>query len=81
MKRDKIQHLMYACIILHNMLVKYDGNAISPEFVPDPPTEVVVDDNVILELRDEEKHFRLRYDLVEHVASLPDWNTSDSDDD
>ncbi|GJX45710.1 putative nuclease HARBI1 isoform X2 [Tanacetum coccineum] len=31
----RITHLMYTCIILHNMIRKEKGNAISPDFYPD----------------------------------------------
>ncbi|MFS8026516.1 hypothetical protein Hanom_Chr16g01487651 [Helianthus anomalus] len=52
------------------MLIKQDGRAISPDWVPDPPTQVQLSQNIQLELRNEETHFRLRYDLIELVGSL-----------
>ncbi|KAJ0443793.1 putative harbinger transposase-derived protein [Helianthus annuus] len=68
--KKSIHSIVYACIILHNMLIKQDGRAISPDWVPDPPTQVQVPQNIQLELRNEETHFRLRYDLIELVGSL-----------
>uniref|UniRef100_A0A251S9Z1 Putative harbinger transposase-derived protein n=1 Tax=Helianthus annuus TaxID=4232 RepID=A0A251S9Z1_HELAN len=70
MNKKSIHSIVYACIILHNMLIKEDGRAISPDWVPDPPTQVQVPQNIHLELRNEETHFRLRYDLIELVGSL-----------
>ena len=52
------------------MLIKEDGRAISPDWVPDPPTQNPVPENVHQDLRSEELHFRLRYDLIEYVGSL-----------
>ena len=52
------------------MLIKEDGNAISPDWVPDPPTHVPVPEDVQLDLRDESIHHRLRWDLVALIGSL-----------
>ncbi|KAJ0912905.1 putative harbinger transposase-derived protein [Helianthus annuus] len=70
MTKKAIHSIVYACIILHNMLIKHDGRAISPDWVPDPPTQVQVPQDINLQLRNEEIHFRLRYDLIELVGSL-----------
>ncbi|XP_076957036.1 uncharacterized protein LOC143632387 [Bidens hawaiensis] len=70
MKKPTISSYVYACIILHNMLIKEDGNAISPDWVPDPPNHVPVPNDVQLDLRDEDIHHRLRRDLVAHIGSL-----------
>ena len=70
MNKNTIHSIVYACIILHNMLIKEDGRAISPDWVSDPPTQVPVPENVQQDLRNEEIHYRLRYDLVELVSSL-----------
>ena len=51
-------------------LKKDDGFAISPVHVRDPPVEPHVEENVFLELRDENTHFRLRFDLTEHLETL-----------
>ena len=68
MNKNTIHSIVYACIILHNMLIKHDGRAISPDWVPDPPTQTPVEENVNQDLRNEELHFRLRYDLIEHIV-------------
>ncbi|MFS8010037.1 hypothetical protein Hanom_Chr14g01292271 [Helianthus anomalus] len=51
-------------------VIKQDGRAISLNWVPDPPTQVHVPENIQQDLCDEEIHFRLRYDLIELVGSL-----------
>ncbi|KAI3762178.1 hypothetical protein L1987_52602 [Smallanthus sonchifolius] len=68
-KPEKIRNVVYACMLLHNMIIKDDENAISPVYIRDPPINPVIDDNVITELHDASTHFRLRFDLVEHVDS------------
>ncbi|MFS7926689.1 hypothetical protein Hanom_Chr04g00300051 [Helianthus anomalus] len=52
------------------MVFFYDGRAISPYWVSDPPTQVPVPENIQQDLRDKEIHFRLRYDLIQLVGSL-----------
>ncbi|KAI3704588.1 hypothetical protein L1987_74813 [Smallanthus sonchifolius] len=68
-KSEKIRNVVYACMLLHNMIIKDDGNAISPVYIRDPPINPVIDDNVLPELHDASTHFRLRFDLVKHVDS------------
>ncbi|GKD05789.1 ALP1-like protein, partial [Tanacetum coccineum] len=70
----KITHLMYTCIILHNMIRKKKGNAISLDFYPeeqhreDDPVRSAQDRlRVIREIHDEETHLNLKADLVEHI--------------
>lgn len=70
MKKQKIINTMYACIILHNMIIKDEGRAISPVYIRDPTTIPNADPNFNRELRDEETHYRLRHDLTDHIASL-----------
>ncbi|GJS49770.1 putative nuclease HARBI1 isoform X2 [Tanacetum coccineum] len=70
----RITHLMYTCIILHNMIRKEKGKTISPDFYPE---EQHREDNlirsaqdrlrVIREIHDEETHLNLKADLVEHI--------------
>ncbi|XP_022007620.1 uncharacterized protein LOC110906860 [Helianthus annuus] len=43
-KHSKIKSLVYACIILHNMMIKDKGHTISPDYVMDPPTHVATFD-------------------------------------
>ncbi|GKD44590.1 ALP1-like protein [Tanacetum coccineum] len=70
----RITHLMYTCIILHNMIHKEKGKAISPDFYPeeqhreDDPVRSAQDRlRVIREIHDEETHLNLKADLVEHI--------------
>nr|XP_043637805.1 uncharacterized protein LOC122608784 [Erigeron canadensis] len=67
MIKDKIAQYVYAACILHNMIIKGDGRAISPVHIMDPPVQPVFDDSVLGELLNEDIHHRLRYDLTEHV--------------
>nr|XP_043629783.1 uncharacterized protein LOC122601074 [Erigeron canadensis] len=67
---DKIGKVVEACCILHNMIIKDDGRAISPVHIMDQPTPIVYDPSVLLELHDENVYHRLRYDLTEHVSGL-----------
>ncbi|XP_023742946.1 uncharacterized protein LOC111891091 [Lactuca sativa] len=41
------KNIMYVCIILHNMILKHEGDAISPVYQPDPPTDKVDDQEII----------------------------------
>ncbi|GJX43725.1 ALP1-like protein [Tanacetum coccineum] len=70
----RITHLMYTCIILHNMIRKEKGKAFSPDFYPeeqhreDDPVRSAQDRlQVIREIHDEETHLNLKADLVEHI--------------
>nr|XP_043629808.1 putative nuclease HARBI1 [Erigeron canadensis] len=65
--KDKIGHYVYAVCILHNMVIKGDGRAISPVHIMDQPVQPVWDDTFYAELLNEDIHHRLRYDLTEHV--------------
>ncbi|XP_021980626.1 uncharacterized protein LOC110876772 [Helianthus annuus] len=64
----KIRMVVYACIIMHNMILKDDGNAIAPVHIRDPPIEPVFEDTAYNKLIDEDTHYRLKYDLVEHLG-------------
>ncbi|MFS8006361.1 hypothetical protein Hanom_Chr14g01248301 [Helianthus anomalus] len=80
MNKKSIHSIVYACIILHNMLIKQDGCTISPDWVPYPHTQVHVPKNIQQQLHDEETHFWLRYDLIELVSSLGlDFPNSDEE--
>ncbi|XP_022014104.1 uncharacterized protein LOC110913589 [Helianthus annuus] len=65
----KNRNVVYTCIILHNMILKDDGNAIAPVHIRDPPVEPALDDTLLDELMDEDTHWRLKHDLVNHLAS------------
>ncbi|GJX64197.1 hypothetical protein Tco_0298540 [Tanacetum coccineum] len=67
-------YLMYTCIILHNMIHKEKGKAISPDFYPeeqhrenDPVRSAQDRLRVIREIHDEETHLNFKADLVEHI--------------
>ncbi|XP_021991729.1 uncharacterized protein LOC110888513 [Helianthus annuus] len=47
-----------------------DGNAIAPVHIRDPPIESTLNDSVLNELMDEDTHWRLKHDLVEHLGRL-----------
>ncbi|KAJ0534693.1 putative harbinger transposase-derived protein [Helianthus annuus] len=81
MSVKKIRSVVYACIIMHNMILKDDGNAIAPVHIRDPPVEPVFEDTAYNELIDEDTHYRLKYDLVKHLGKqyLPHL-LADSDD-
>jgi hypothetical protein len=66
---DKIGKIVYTCCILHNMIIKHEGRAISPVHIMDQPVPVVYDDTALPELLDEEVHHRLRFDLTEHLSA------------
>nr|XP_043630052.1 uncharacterized protein LOC122601351 [Erigeron canadensis] len=79
---NKIKRMMYACVILYNMIVQDNGNAISDfeeDYLSDPtnvPTRtwderVATQMRTFGELRDRRMHHRLRNALVEHVWNLP----------
>ncbi|GJY34351.1 ALP1-like protein isoform X1 [Tanacetum coccineum] len=70
----RITHLMYTCIILHNMIRKEKGKEISADFYPeeqhreDDPVRSTQDRlRVIREIHDEETHLNLKADIVEHI--------------
>ncbi|XP_022014610.1 uncharacterized protein LOC110914097 [Helianthus annuus] len=64
-----IRSVVYTCIILHNMILKDDGKAIAPVHIRDPLVEPALDDTVLGELMDENTHWRLKHDLINHLAS------------
>lgn len=45
--------IMYACLILHNMIIQDEGRAICPVHVPDSPNEQEVSPDMILEIRNQ----------------------------
>nr|XP_043638345.1 uncharacterized protein LOC122609359 [Erigeron canadensis] len=80
---NKIKRMMYACVILHNMIVQDNGNAISDleeDYLSDPTNmrrrtwdeKVATQMRVVGEIRDRRTHHRLRNALVEHVWHIPE---------
>ena len=69
----RIRDMMYTCIILHNMIIKDKGMAISFYFYLDEQHhDDVVRTNeetlqVIRDIHNEETHLNLKVDLVEHI--------------
>jgi hypothetical protein len=78
--QGKIKNIVYACIILHNMILKDEGHAISPVYIRDPPVQPQLDETVLPELRDDQMHFRLKYDLADHINAqdLPHLDLKDN---
>ncbi|GJW93079.1 ALP1-like protein [Tanacetum coccineum] len=75
LRKDRIVNMMYACIILHNMIRKYKEVTISPTWFleeahqPDDPlrNEEQVQ-RVMRWIRSSQAHQNLRHDLIEHLA-------------
>nr|XP_043615749.1 protein ALP1-like [Erigeron canadensis] len=65
-----IRNLVYACVILHNMIIQDSGRAICPVHIGDPVVHPSSNRDALPEIQDEETHFRPRYDLTEHLAGL-----------
>nr|XP_043619582.1 uncharacterized protein LOC122591376 [Erigeron canadensis] len=69
--KEKIINEMYVCVILYNMILKDDGNAISPVYIRDPPNDIrATDPNFLYRLRNEETHYMLRREITEHMGDL-----------
>ncbi|GJY92870.1 putative nuclease HARBI1 isoform X2 [Tanacetum coccineum] len=78
MTRSGLSDIMYTCLILHNMIIHDNGNAISPEFFPeeqhrddDPVRTHQESMQVTQEIIDKIAHLSLKADLVEHL-----WNNA-----
>ena len=73
-KPDNIKNMMYACILLHNMILKDEEHAICPNFYEEelPNRELQQDQEsrlyTIYQLKDRVTYHNLRYDLKEHIA-------------
>jgi hypothetical protein len=73
--REKISTVMYACIIMHNMILEDEGRAICPDHSPDDIeqfTPATMDERVKNHgiMRSQELHNNLKADLVEAAWSL-----------
>nr|XP_043637946.1 uncharacterized protein LOC122608943 [Erigeron canadensis] len=80
MSIKKIKRVMYTCVMLHKMVVDYNGRVISPfdlELIPEERPVRNWDQRVgtqlrmTRELRDRVTHYRLRGTLVERIWNLP----------
>ncbi|GJX20605.1 ALP1-like protein [Tanacetum coccineum] len=74
MKKERIMNMMYTCIILHNMIRKDKGKAISPDWYPeeahqleDPERSDEQRRAIMRHIRSAQAHQNLRADLVEHL--------------
>ncbi|GJY08201.1 ALP1-like protein [Tanacetum coccineum] len=75
LKKARIVNMMYTCIILHNMIRKYNEVAISPTWFPeeahqsdDPLRNEEQVQRVMRWIRSSQAHQNLRHDLIEHLA-------------
>nr|XP_043639330.1 uncharacterized protein LOC122610403 [Erigeron canadensis] len=69
--KEKIINAVYTCVILHNMILKDDGNTISPVYIRDTPNDIrATDPNFLYRLHNKETHYMLRRDITEHVGDL-----------
>lgn len=64
---ERISKLVYTCVILHNMIIHDAGTAIFPVHIRDPPIQPVFGEAALAEIRHEETHFRIRFDLIKHI--------------
>ncbi|GJW19751.1 ALP1-like protein [Tanacetum coccineum] len=76
--QSRLSDIMYTCIILHNMIIHDNGNAISPDIFPkeqhlddDPVRTHAESMQVTQEIIDRMGHLSLKADLVEHI-----WNNA-----
>ncbi|GKC61834.1 ALP1-like protein [Tanacetum coccineum] len=76
--QSRLSDIMYTCIILHNMIIHDNGNAISLDFFPeeqhrddDPVRTHQESMQVTQEIIDRTAHLSLKADLVEHL-----WNNA-----
>lgn len=63
--------IMYACIILHNIILKDQGDVICLEHDPDLPTEVEVDEKSNFGSTNPRVHIELRMTFVNHTDHAP----------
>lgn len=78
---EKLQEIMYTCIILHNMIIEDEGRAIcafdEEEIIPETqPIEIGGEKyiNRRAEIRCTETFHNLRNDLVEHIYGVQNIN-------
>ncbi|XP_023736868.2 protein ALP1-like [Lactuca sativa] len=78
---EKLQEIMYTCIILHNMIIEDEGRAIcafdEEEIIPETqPIEIGGEEyiNRRAEIRCNETFHNLRNDLVEHIYGVQNIN-------
>ena len=81
--KDQIGNVMYACIILHNMILEDEGRAVVTYYDdddPQPDNVTVTDEdkstNEFL-IKSRDIHHNLRSDLVDHVSTIPGFETDE----
>ncbi|KAJ0566518.1 putative harbinger transposase-derived protein [Helianthus annuus] len=73
-EQKKLRYIMYACLILHNLIIEYDGKTIC-EYDPNDihgnvePVEEQQQQSNLWMLRNEHMHGNLCVDLVDYI-----WN-------
>ena len=67
MEETPIRKIMYACCILHNMILKDEDHAISPDYIPDPPVAPQPSDERLFEIQNPNVHEDLKMDLIDHI--------------
>ncbi|XP_021980209.2 uncharacterized protein LOC110876346 [Helianthus annuus] len=84
-EKDQIRNMMYACIILHNMILEDEGRAIVEYYGEEPKTnnEYISDENrtqnqYLIESRQIKSN--LQADLVKHVSTLPPFDFNEDED-
>ncbi|KAJ9564255.1 hypothetical protein OSB04_000221 [Centaurea solstitialis] len=75
MEIPTMRKVMYACIILHNMILENKNKVICvvPNDIPDPPNPQLTEEQRmvnIFQVRNSTIHHNLRADLVEHIWNL-----------
>ena len=64
------------------MIIHDAGIAISAVHIRDPPIQPVFNEAALAEIRNEDTHFRVRFDLMEHIHAqqLPYLEVNEEDD-
>ncbi|GJR28995.1 ALP1-like protein [Tanacetum coccineum] len=75
LKKEGIMNMMYTCIILHNMIRKFKGVAISPTWFPEEahqPDDLELSPEqvrqVMRHIRSTQAHQNIRADLIKHLS-------------
>ncbi|KAJ0526752.1 putative harbinger transposase-derived protein [Helianthus annuus] len=82
---DRIRMAMYACIIMHNMIIEDDGNAIYQNYFPEDVvegTQATMEEKLVNAqlLRSKDIHNALKAYLIEHAWVIrPDEEDSEEE--
>ncbi|XP_022000178.1 uncharacterized protein LOC110897728 [Helianthus annuus] len=84
-EKDQIRNVMYVCIILHDMILEDEGRAIVEYYGDEPGTnnedisdEKRTQNQYLIESR--QINSNIRADLVEHVSTLPRFDSNEDED-